>query len=82
MVGVGRDMWRSPGPTPLFKRGHLEQVTQDQVRVAFDYLQGGRLHNISGKLVQLSVVGRIKCFSWNMEHILAKDSSHLQLLKN
>lgn len=28
MVEVGRDLWKSPGPRPLLKQGHLEQVVQ------------------------------------------------------
>jgi len=31
MVGVGRDLWGSSGPTPLPKQGHLEQAAQDLV---------------------------------------------------
>lgn len=26
MVGVGRDPWRSPGPTHLLDQGHLELI--------------------------------------------------------
>ena len=35
MVEVGRDLWRSSGPTPLLKHGHLEPVAQDYVQMAF-----------------------------------------------
>lgn len=42
-VEVGRDFWKSSGPTFLLKKGHLEQVAQDHVQVAFEDLQGGRL---------------------------------------
>ncbi|PKU47740.1 hypothetical protein llap_1940 [Limosa lapponica baueri] len=38
MVEVGRDIWRSSSPTPLLKQGHPEQVTQDHVPSAFEYL--------------------------------------------
>ena len=33
MVEVGRDLWRSSGPTSLLKQGHLELVVQDQVQM-------------------------------------------------
>lgn len=29
-VVVGRNFWRSPGPTALLKQGHKEQVSQDR----------------------------------------------------
>ena len=32
-------------PTPLLKQGHVEQVAQDHVQMAFEYLQGCRLHD-------------------------------------
>ena len=44
---VGRDLQRSSGPTPLFKRGHLKHVTWDHVQTGFEYLQSRRLHNLS-----------------------------------
>ena len=37
---VGRDLWSSSAPSPLLKQGHLEQVDQDRVQMAFEYLQG------------------------------------------
>ncbi|KAK4831098.1 hypothetical protein QYF61_015296, partial [Mycteria americana] len=40
MVEVGRGLWRSAGPTPLLKQGHLEPVAQDHFQMAFEYLQG------------------------------------------
>ena len=46
MVEVGRDLWRSFCPTPLFKQGLLGLVAQEHTVRAFDYLQGWRLHNI------------------------------------
>ena len=39
MIEVGRDLWRSSGPRPLLKQGHLETVAQDHVQTAFEYLQ-------------------------------------------
>ena len=49
MAEVGRDLWKSSGPTPLLKLGHLKPVAQGHVQTAFEYLQGGRLHNLSGQ---------------------------------
>ena len=51
MVGVGKDVCRSSGPTTLLKQGHLDLVTQDHVQTAFEYLQGWRLRNLSGQRV-------------------------------
>jgi len=51
MVDVGRDLWRSPGPTPLLKKGRLKPVAEDCIRMAFEHLQGGRLHNLPGQPV-------------------------------
>jgi len=48
MVEVVRELWRSSGSPPLLRQGHLEQVTQAYVQMAFEYLQRGRLHNLSG----------------------------------
>lgn len=44
MIEVGMDFWRSSGPSLLLKQDHLEMVAQDQVHVAFKYLQEQRLH--------------------------------------
>lgn len=44
MAEVGRlevgtdDLWRSSVPTSLLKQGHLEQVAQDNIQMAFKYL--------------------------------------------
>lgn len=46
---VGRDPWRSSGPMPLLKQGHLEQITQDHVQTAFEGLCGRRLHDLFGQ---------------------------------
>ena len=49
--------WGWKGPleviltNPLLKQDHLEPVAQDHGQTAFEYLQGGRLHNLSGQLV-------------------------------
>ena len=36
---------------PLLKQGHPEEVVQDHVQVAFEDLQEGRLHHLSGQPV-------------------------------
>ena len=51
MVEVGSDLWRSSGPTPLLEQGHVEQVAQACVHMAFKYLQEWRLHNLPGQPV-------------------------------
>lgn len=51
MAGVGRDVWRSPGQTPLLKQDHMETVAQDHAQMAFDYHQGWRAHNFFMQLV-------------------------------
>jgi len=43
MFGVGRDLCGSPGPTPLPKQDHVEQVAQDRVQAGLEYLQRRRL---------------------------------------
>jgi len=50
MVGVGRDLCGSSGPTPLPKQGHPDQASQDLIQVGFEYLQR-RLHGPSGQPV-------------------------------
>jgi len=51
LVEVGRDLRRSSCPTLLLKQVHLEPVAQDNVQMAFEYLQGRALHNLSQKPV-------------------------------
>jgi len=51
MTEVGRDLWRSSCPTPLLKQKHLQQIAQDDVQLAFEYLQGRKLHNLPGQPV-------------------------------
>jgi len=69
MVGVGRDLWGSSGPTPLPKQGHLQQVPQDCVQAGLEYLQRRRIHNPLGSLFQGSVTIQVKkfflVFRWN-----------------
>ena len=36
MAEVRRHLWRSSGPTPLLRQGHLQPVAQDCVQVAFE----------------------------------------------
>lgn len=38
MVKVERDTWRSSGPTPQLKQGHLQQAGPDNVQMAFENL--------------------------------------------
>ena len=53
MVGVGRDLCGSFGPTPLPMpmQGHLEQFAQDLIQAGFEYLQRKRIHSLSGQPV-------------------------------
>lgn len=51
MVGVWRDLWKSPGPATLLKQVELQRVTQDSPQVAGEDLQGRRLHSPSGQTV-------------------------------
>ena len=51
MVEVGRHLQRSSGPSPLLKQGHLQPAAQDHVQVAFEYLQGWRIHSLPGQPV-------------------------------
>jgi len=55
---VGRDLWRSSCPTPLLKQDHLEWLAQDHVQMAYQYLQGWRLLNLSGKPVSALTYGK------------------------
>lgn len=55
MVEVGKDMWRLSGLTPVPSQGHLELVSQKQVQMAFEYLQGWRLHNIPGQFMPVLI---------------------------
>jgi len=38
MGEVGRDFWRSSGPTPLLKQSDLEPVAQDRVQMVVEDL--------------------------------------------
>lgn len=40
MTEVGRDFWRSCGPSPLLKQGHLESAAEDRIQATFEYIQG------------------------------------------
>ena len=53
MVGVERDLWRSPNPTTLLKHVHLEQAAQNSIQADLTYLQRRRLHNIYGQYVSV-----------------------------
>lgn len=67
MVEVGRDVQRSSAPTSLLRQGHLDQVAQDCVHTVAEYLQGWRLHNLSGPSVLNPTVKKIfLIFRWNL----------------
>jgi len=71
MAEFGRDPWRSSGPTLLLKQDHQEPGAQDHVQMAFECLQGGRLHNLSGQpLAILGHTHRVKkyflMFRWTL----------------
>lgn len=53
MGNVGQGQGRMFSPTSLLKQGSVEQVTQDFVQAAFDYLQRRRLHKISRQPVSV-----------------------------
>ena len=48
-----RDLWRSSSPSPLLQQGQQQQVAQDPVQMALEYLQRWKLHNLSGQPVPL-----------------------------
>jgi len=55
MAEDGMDLWVHLDQ-PLLKQGHPEQSAQARVQMAFDYLQGWRLHSLPlGSLCQHSV---------------------------
>ena len=51
VVEVGRHLLSSSSPNALLKQGQLQQVAQDYVQSGFEYLQGWRLHSLSGQPV-------------------------------
>lgn len=53
MVEFRRNIWRLPGPATLLKQGHLDQAAQSNVQMAFEHVQGGRLHNLPGQPVSV-----------------------------
>ena len=48
MAEVGRNLWRSSGPSPLHKQGHRESVTQDHVQVTFTVSEHGDSTTLPG----------------------------------
>lgn len=58
--GVGRDLWWQPCPIPLFKQGQLQQVALEHAQWGFNYLQGWRLHALSGYLLHCSTTLTLK----------------------
>lgn len=72
MVMVGRDVARSPAPTPLLKQGHLESGAQKHVQMAFGHMLGWKHHNLPEQLAIcqyhrkkpfLMFRGNLQCFS-------------------
>ena len=53
MDEVGSDFWGSSGHTTLLKQCYLEQVAQDSLQMASEYLQGRRLHNLPGQPIPM-----------------------------
>ena len=49
IVGVGKDLLRCFTPSQLLQQGQLELVDSAVVRLGFEYLQGWRLHDLSGQ---------------------------------
>lgn len=70
MAESGRDLWGSCWPH-LLKQPHLELLAQVCVQMAFEHLQGWRLHNLSGQLCQCLVIFRVKRASWHSSCLLS-----------
>lgn len=51
MFEIGRDLWKSSGPTPLLKKSHLESSAQVCVSMSSEYLQNLAIYNLSGHAV-------------------------------
>jgi len=51
MVWVGRDLRDHVVPTHCYGQGHLplDQVAQSPIQPGLEHLQGGDVHNFSGK---------------------------------
>jgi len=75
MVEVGRGLWRPSGLTTLLKQGHLELVAQDHVHTAFEYLQGWRLHRLSGQPVPVLSLGEVVLPDVHMEAPVVSETS-------
>lgn len=56
MFEVGRDFWKLSCPSPKLKQGHMGQVAQDCVHMAFEYHQRWRFHSLPGQLCLSSVL--------------------------
>lgn len=46
IVEVGKNIWRTSGPTSMLMQSHLGQVAQGQVQTTSEYLHGWRPHNV------------------------------------
>ena len=87
MFGVGRDLCGSPNPTPLPKRGHLQQAAQDLVQASLQYLQR-RLHNLPGQPVPVlrplgikHTHGEVTCLRSLTSLSYQQDVTKLQVVK-
>lgn len=61
--GVGGNLWRPPGPTPLLKQSHLEQAAQDCVQVVLKSSKEWDSTASWGKLFHSSVYPHSKSVS-------------------
>lgn len=62
-VGVGRDLWVSPSPTPTLKQGHLQQVAQNHnVPVVWNLSREGSSTASLDSLLQCSFPLKVKSF--------------------
>lgn len=72
---MGRDLWVHLAH-PLLKQGHSEQIAQDHVQAASDYLQGAN-HKLSTAFVRAQSSLTKKCFlmlRWCLLHFLCPSS--------
>lgn len=62
MTELGRDPWKSSGPTPFFKQGHVKPAAWNYVQKAFQYLQRGSLHKLWPSCARVGILTVQKCF--------------------
>lgn len=71
LVGISRDFSRPSSPTPFFKQGQWQQVSQDHVQMGFEYFQRKRLHNFLWQPVPMfnhDVQPTIHCWRFSELH--------------